>query len=1819
MIAMKNCIIIAIIFIGGLRLASAQCSFTVSNTSPCASEEINFSVNNPGPGANYSWDLDEDGQSDLNGSSFSYSFPLLNLDSTYTVTLFEDGTPCSTQDITALAVPDASIGVPPGIVVLTGNEIKACNGSSSFELEIYNASSTYSDNAAYTINWGDGSPAEDHDNSTFSNTNTISHTYTGLGYYTIFITATHQNGCVYTNNYTFYNGGNPSVGLVIPGNTVGLCAPATLDFPITNTESNPPGTEYTIFISGEEAAHFTQSELPDVFTYTFLESSCGVTTSTGNYTNAFDIRIVASNPCNSSTATIEPIEVSEPPEPFFEILQPAYSCVGAAYGFENNSTNINEVVAGNPSQCIDVLNPSWTISGTSGEDWNVVNGSLFGSNTIEIEFLTPGVYVIEMTLVSFACGPVRFSREVTIQEPPEPGAAIEAPDPGGSGNGGCTPFTIPFNNSSAGENLSYEWSISPGTGWAFVDSTGATSASPVVEFTEGGAYDIRLTVANTCAEATWDTTLVMPGPPTVTLDPAPDFCESATLAFDTSNVHIQLNGSAAGEYLWSFPGALTESSTDSFPAGIQYDTPGTYAIELQVSNACGTNTVQDTFIVQEPGALSMPPDFTVCSSDEPFTLEAIPDGGTWSGSGVNAAGRFDPALANPGANSLQYSYGVGACSMQGSLTATVIQAAAVDAGPDAELCSSEGALQLSGAPAGGAWSTSGQGVISGGAFLPEESGPGAYTLIYAITDGNNCSAEDSLSITVLPAPEISVPDTAYCNTPGAVPLPSPSLSGGQWSGPGVTDPDAGFFDPFAAGGAGSYQLLYTLSGNNGCSNTEAVNVGVIDPASVDAGPNQSLCISDAPLNLAQWANPAGGAWSGPGINGATFVPTLAGGGNHLLAYRVGAGNCTAEDSLLIEVLDPGPVSAGPGQSLCLNAGAITLPGGTPAGGTWSGPGIDGADFDPEAAGAGNHPLTYTISDGNTGCEQSDTLYMEILPLPNAAFASPVVGCQGEELVFTNQSEGAVEFNWNFGDGSFSQEENPGKVYENSGTFRVILSVTNEAGCRSTAEQYVETVAPPEASFTPDVEEGCGSMEAVFTNQSEGYEMNFQWDFGNGQQSASQQPGSPQFYQGGANDTTYTITLTAENLCGVDTYRDTITVKAFPVVDFGFTVNEGCAPLLLEFANTSQGSPDNYFWNLGNGQVYMDSLPPAQLYQGDTIPVDYTIILVAENECGADTLEQVLTVEPEVVNAFMNVSSTRGCAPFEVAFTNYSTPGTNVSWDFGDGNIVSAEDPVHTFQEPGVYQVELHAANACAEDRTSIQLEVLPYPEVSFEHSSNLCTGQAINFTNNSIGIAGSLWQFSTGDSSTLTNPVYTFPAAGTYTVTLTAISSANACPATISREIQVTEAPEAAFSLSEAEGCTPLAVSFTNQSSGGDYYEWDFGDGNTSVQPDPEHVYTESGNYAVRLSVYDAGGCRSDSVISGIFAFPVPKASFEIEKEKACGLPAGVHFRNTSEGAQGYVWELGLEAPSLVVSPTQEYTRPGDYDILLAAGNQYGCTDTVRQPLRLYDSPLADFALDSAVGCQPLAASFTNYSRGNRFFWDFGDGASSTEPQGRHLYTRPGRFDVTLTVAYDSLCYDSLRLPAIVEVLKQPEAGFEWLEERINGSATGSVSFINTSFQADNYVWDFGDGTFSEEQDPTHRFHQNRAYEVLLTATSEGGCRDDTLVILRPELIKGLYVPNAFAPDQGAGDARLFLPKGIGLKEYRIQIFSAYGELLWQSSLLRNGQPAEGWDGTFNGAPLPQDVYVWKAQAIFEDETLWRGSEKKNGRYQKMGSVTLIR
>lgn len=118
---------------------------------------------------------------------------------------------------------------------------------------------------------------------------------------------------------------------------------------------------------------------------------------------------------------------------------------------------------------------------------------------------------------------------------------------------------------------------------------------------------------------------------------------------------------------------------------------------------------------------------------------------------------------------------------------------------------------------------------------------------------------------------------------------------------------------------------------------------------------------------------------------------------------------------------------------------------------------------------------------------------------------------------------------------------------------------------------------------------------------------------------------------------------------------------------------------------------------------------------------------------------------------------------------------------------------------------------------------------------------------------------------------------------------------------------------------------------------------------------------------------------------------------------------------------------------------------------------------------------------------------------------------------------------------------------------------------------------------------------------------------------DTSFQIINVDFLGSLFIPNAFSPDAGTIETMYFIPKGVGIQEYLIEIFSPYGEKVWSSTKLDNGQPAEKWDGTLNGKPLPQGAYVWKAYALFGNGKIWEGMKFEDKKPTKVGSVTILR
>ncbi len=225
-----------------------------------------------------------------------------------------------------------------------------------------------------------------------------------------------------------------------------------------------------------------------------------------------------------------------------------------------------------------------------------------------------------------------------------------------------------------------------------------------------------------------------------------------------------------------------------------------------------------------------------------------------------------------------------------------------------------------------------------------------------------------------------------------------------------------------------------------------------------------------------------------------------------------------------------------------------------------------------------------------------------------------------------------------------------------------------------------------------------------------------------------------------------------------------------------------------------------------------------------------------------------------------------------------------------------------------------------------------------------------------------------------------------------------------------------------------------------------------------------------------------------------------------------------------------------------------------------------------------------------------------------------------HLKIEDGQFLVSVKQA--NLCGESIFSKKIT-VAKKDTAKFEPVG--YDGCMPVNIFFkYNQSPDITDFYWNFGDGSPKDASNvsPTHRYDVEGEFKVTHLIQNKYNCQNQYDTVLSFKYCENMYIPNAFIPDSRNEKIKVLRPIAAKLREYNIEIFTSWGELLWKSAVLENGVPAEGWDGTYQGRPCPQGVYIWKAEATFDDGTTggkeWKG-ENRNGKYYKVGSFTLIR
>ncbi|MGM0650485.1 MAG: T9SS type A sorting domain-containing protein, partial [Bacteroidota bacterium] len=467
---------------------------------------------------------------------------------------------------------------------------------------------------------------------------------------------------------------------------------------------------------------------------------------------------------------------------------------------------------------------------------------------------------------------------------------------------------------------------------------------------------------------------------------------------------------------------------------------GTHTITYEVTDgACTASeiteiTVSDYYdaTIDDPG--------TFCYSDPAQDLTAATTGGTWSGTGITdqSAGTFDPGTAGNGTHTISYEVTSGECTASDQIDLYVSDGYDATIDPVSDLCETDDPVTLTAADAGGTWSGTGITDESAGTFDPATAGQGDFTVSYEIS--GSCGDYDEITIHVDAMPNATIDDPGdFCAGDAAVTLTA-AESGGTWSGPGVSGDS---FDP-AVAGIGSHTITYEIT-DGACTDTDEIIIDVAGEFDATIDPVNDLCESDDAITLT--AADEGGTWAGPGVSGDQFNPGIAGPGDHAITYTF-TGACGDSDEITIHVDEMPDATINDPGTFCISDDPVTLTAATP-GGTWSGYGVTGNQFDPAFAGVGGHLISYELQ--NETCSDVDDIVISVGAAPdiNVSVTDATTSDSNDGAATATASGGLspYEYYWSNGDTDATMEDVP------SGNYSVM--VTDAAGCVATAPVYID--------------------------------------------------------------------------------------------------------------------------------------------------------------------------------------------------------------------------------------------------------------------------------------------------------------------------------------------------------------------------------------------------------------------------------------------------------------------------------------------------------------------------------------------------------------------------------------------------------------------------------------------------------------------------------------------------------------------------------------------------------------------------------------------
>lgn len=780
----------------------------------------------------------------------------------------------------------------------------------------------------------------------------------------------------------------------------------------------------------------------------------------------------------------------------------------------------------------------------------------------------------------------------------------------------------------------------------------------------------------------------------------------------------------------------------------------------------------------------------------------------------------------------------------------------------------------------------------------------------------------------------------------------------------------------------------------------------------------------------------------------------------------------------------------------------------------------------------NVTLEVTGSGGSTLVNKTGFIAVSTTPPPVADFAvAPSNGTAPLEVSFIGLANGTgtLLYTWDFGDSvGTGTGRNPSYTYSGPGLYNVTCTVSDGIKTGQVKRENCIRVlkkpdpALPQVMFAASPRSGTAPLEVAFIDQSVGIDpITWDWYFGDNTPISHLKNPVHSYETPG----TYEVSLMIHASNGDDHINQTgfITVYSpeIPHADFTATPVSGAAPLNVSFIDQSHGTePLIHQWDFGDGSSAVFTKNPEHRYM---IPGNYTVNLTVSNQDGFAKAVKTSLIQVGQVSypdAAFTASPMNGTAPMEVSFIDQSrlnpaVPESAVySWSFGDGGVSGNQSPVHTYTVPGNYLVSMNVTHGGMSDTAQSVILVTHADDPVGMFTATPRKGSAplnVSFIDQSKGTQPLNFKWNFGDGAPLSflqNPVHSYQTPGLYNVTMQVSGPGGSDIIYQNEFIEVISSadPVASFIPIPRSGKAPLNVSFIDQSSGVlplDYF-WDFGDGMSSHEKGPVHEYTTAGSWPISLTITDGVGRVSpvytDTIV--VSNYSAPQAIF-IASPMTGEIPLEVSFIDQSchdNCNYLYDWDFGDGNISHKKNPVNIYYQAGTYKTNLTITDIWGVKNTSDSVniivLEPGNSFKASFVMVPEFGNPPQFITFIDTSRTNEsvtYDWNFDDGSPHiTTQNATHLFKKPREYNVRLTITGDHGIDSYSKMVYIDKLYANMTA------DRKTGLNPLQVLFTDTSQGfPKQWFWKFGDGSVSNEQNPTHLYTRSGMYTVSLVASTD--------------------------------------------------------------------------------------------------------------------------